>query len=139
MESRYIVPGGGAVETAVALHLEAEARKIQSREQLAIAEFADALLTIPITLTNNAAFDAIDMLADLRSAHHQALTNPAKANQRFFGADLMNNKVHNAVENGVVEPMMSKLKSLKFATEAAITILRIDDLIKLDPEPEPQR
>jgi T-complex protein 1 subunit alpha len=32
----------------------------------------------------------------------------------------------------VFEPLMSKVKSLKFATEAAITILRIDDLIKLD-------
>ncbi len=29
---------------------------------------------------------------------------------------------------------MSKVKSLKFATEAAITILRIDDMIKLNPE-----
>ena len=29
---------------------------------------------------------------------------------------------------------MSKIKSLKFATEAAITILRIDDMIKLAPE-----
>ena len=33
---------------------------------------------------------------------------------------------------------VSKLKSLKFATEAAITILRIDDLVKIAPEPEPQ-
>lgn len=37
-------------------------------------------------------------------------------------------------EAGVLEPLMSKVKSLKFATEAAITILRIDDLIKLDKE-----
>jgi len=35
-------------------------------------------------------------------------------------------------EAGVFEPLMSKVKSLKFATEAAITILRIDDFIKLD-------
>lgn len=35
---------------------------------------------------------------------------------------------------GVLEPAVSKIKSLKFATEAAITILRIDDLIKLNPE-----
>lgn len=33
---------------------------------------------------------------------------------------------------GVLEPAMSKIKSLKFATEAAITILRIDDMIKLN-------
>lgn len=32
------------------------------------------------------------------------------------------------------EPAVSKIKSLKFATEAAITILRIDDMIKLAPE-----
>ena len=30
--------------------------------------------------------------------------------------------------------LLLQVKSLKFATEAAITILRIDDLIKLEPE-----
>jgi T-complex protein 1 subunit alpha len=39
-------------------------------------------------------------------------------------------------EAGVLEPLMSKVKSLKFATEAAITILRIDELIKLDKPPK---
>ena len=37
-------------------------------------------------------------------------------------------------EAGVLEPMLSKVKSMKFATEAAITILRIDDLIKLEKQ-----
>jgi T-complex protein 1 subunit alpha len=51
------------------------------------------------------------------------------------GLDLMNGKVRNNLKAGVLEPAMSKVKSLKFATEAAITILRIDDMIKLvDPE-----
>lgn len=35
---------------------------------------------------------------------------------------------------GVLEPALSKVKSLKFATEAAIAILRIDDMIKLDKQ-----
>lgn len=39
---------------------------------------------------------------------------------------------------GVFEPALSKLKQLKFATEAAITILRIDDMIKLEPEQKEQ-
>ena len=43
----------------------------------------------------------------------------------------MNGKVRNNLSNGVIEPAMSKVKSLKFATEAAITVLRIDDMIKL--------
>ena len=37
-------------------------------------------------------------------------------------------------EAGIFEPGLSKVKQLKFATEAAITILRIDDMIKLEPE-----
>ena len=41
-----------------------------------------------------------------------------------------------SVKSGVLEPMISKTKSLKFATEAAISILRIDDMIKLAPEKE---
>ena len=39
---------------------------------------------------------------------------------------------------GVLEPAISKIKSIKFATEAAITLLRIDDMIKLVPEQKDQ-
>lgn len=46
--------------------------------------------------------------------------------------DLENGEIRDNKEAGVLEPLMSKVKSLKFATEAAITILRIDDLIKLE-------
>jgi len=37
------------------------------------------------------------------------------------------------VSAGVLEPMLIKLKSISFATEAAISILRIDDMIKITP------
>ncbi len=50
------------------------------------------------------------------------------------GLDLFNGSVRDNKKAGVLEPAMSKTKSLKFATEAAITILRIDDMIKLAPE-----
>jgi T-complex protein 1 subunit alpha len=49
--------------------------------------------------------------------------------------DLVNGKVRDNLQHGVLEPVVSKVKSIKFATEAAITILRIDDLIKLHPKP----
>lgn len=141
LESNSVVPGGGAVEVALSLHLEEHARKFDSYEQWAIAEFAEALLTIPKTLASNAALDAIDLLALLRVRHHasqQASADAKKKEYKWYGLDLMNNTVRNSVAAGVVEPMVSKLKSLKFATEAAITILRIDDLVKIAPEPEQQ-
>jgi T-complex protein 1 subunit alpha len=52
--------------------------------------------------------------------------------------DLSNGKVRNSVEAGVLEPAISKTKSLQFATEAAITILRIDDMIRLNPREDPK-
>ena len=48
--------------------------------------------------------------------------------------DLYKGAVRDNVTAGVLEPAVSKLKSFKFATEAAITILRIDDMIKIAPE-----
>ena len=51
-----------------------------------------------------------------------------------MGLDLINGAVHDKKKAGVLEPAVSKIKSLKFATEAAITILRIDDMMKLAPE-----
>lgn len=51
-----------------------------------------------------------------------------------IGLDLVNGKPRDNRQAGVYEPITVKTKSLKFATEAAITILRIDDLIKLFPE-----
>ena len=66
LESNAVVPGGGAVETSLSLRLEDHARTYDSYEQWAIAEFAEALLTIPKTLAINAALDAIDLLAALR-------------------------------------------------------------------------
>ena len=41
-------------------------------------------------------------------------------------------EIRDNLEAGVVEPAISKIKSLRFATEAAIAILRIDDMVKLN-------
>jgi len=139
LESNSVVPGGGAVETALSLHLEDHARTFNSYEQWAIAEFAEALLMIPKTLAMNAALDAIDLLATLRVRHNASQkAGDAKKDYKWYGLDLSNGTVRNSLQAGVLEPLVSKLKSLKFATEAAITIIRIDDLVKIAPEPEQQ-
>ncbi|KAI8106287.1 hypothetical protein M9435_000833 [Picochlorum sp. BPE23] len=139
LESGKVVPGGGAVECALSVHLENYATTLESREQLAIAEFADALLVIPKTLAVNAAKDAIELVAKLRAYHHAAQeAGQGKEHLADYGLDLINGVVRNNVEAGVLEPMLSKVKMIQFATEAAITILRIDDLIRLDEDEEPQ-
>merc|ERR1711972_264142 len=83
LESNSVVPGGGAVETALSLHLEDHARTFDSYEQWAIAEFAEALLTIPKTLAINAALDAIDLLASLRVRHNAAQKSEAPKKRAY--------------------------------------------------------
>ncbi|XP_051517395.1 T-complex protein 1 subunit alpha [Myxocyprinus asiaticus] len=134
LESKSVVPGGGAVEAALSIYLENYATSMGSREQLAIAEFARSLLIIPKTLAVNAAQDSTDLVAKLRAFHNEAQVNPERKNLKWIGLDLVNGKPRDNKQAGVYEPTMVKTKSLKFATEAAITILRIDDLIKLFPD-----
>ena len=107
-----------------------------SREQLAIAEFAQALLSIPKTLSVNAAKDSTELVAKLRSYHYKAQTAPAgdpKKQLLRYGLDLMNGDVRDNVSAGILEPTMSKVKSLKSAYEAAVSLLRIDDAIQCIP------
>ncbi|KAI5633595.1 TCP-1/cpn60 chaperonin family domain-containing protein [Phthorimaea operculella] len=134
LESGKLVPGGGAVEAALSIYLENFATTLSSREQLAIAAFAQSLLVIPKTLAVNAARDATDLVAKLRAYHNSSQTKVEHANLKWVGLDLTEGTLRDNLAAGVLEPAISKVKSLKFATEAAITILRIDDMIKLDPE-----
>ncbi|TQD91206.1 hypothetical protein C1H46_023220 [Malus baccata] len=137
LESNTVVPGGGAVESALSLYLEGFATTLGSREQLAIAEFAESLLIIPKVLAVNAAKDSTDLVSILRANHHRAQTKATNRTDKkdkdysSMGLDLVKGEVRNNLEAGVIEPAMSKVKIIQFATEAAITILRIDDMIRL--------
>ncbi|EST06136.1 Chaperonin Cpn60/TCP-1 [Kalmanozyma brasiliensis GHG001] len=137
LESGSVVPGGGAVESALSIYLENFATTLGSREQLAIAEFAQALLVIPKTLAVNAAKDSTDLVAKLRAYHNAAQNanagDPKKA-LRFYGLDLLNGQVRDNLKAGVLEPTVSKVRSLKSALEAATSLLRIDDAITIAPE-----
>ncbi|KAF4535331.1 Chaperonin TCP-1 conserved site [Lasiodiplodia theobromae] len=148
LESGRIVPGGGAVETALHIYLEEWATSVGSREQLAIGSFAQSLLVIPTTLAVNAAKDSSELVAQLRSRHAvaQRTTNDPNASTaaekdaakkkdyKNYGLDLTRGKLVDQIKQGVLEPSMSKVKQLKSAVEACIAIMRIDTLIKLDPE-----
>ncbi|OCF31707.1 T-complex protein 1 subunit alpha [Kwoniella heveanensis BCC8398] len=137
LESGSVVPGGGAVETALSIYLENFATTLGSREQLAIAEFASALLTIPKTLALNAAKDSTDLVAKLRAYHNAAQNAPLNDPKRglmYYGLDLINGQVVDNRQNGVLEPTISKIKSLKSALEASTSLLRIDDSIQVAPE-----
>ncbi len=143
LESNKLVVGGGCVEVSTSLYLENFARGLGSREQMAINEFAEALNVIPKQLAINAAKDATDLLTKLRYVHERYQSQKEQTEDtkklKNTGLDLLTGKIRNNYKAGVFEPAISKVKSLKFATEAAITILRIDDLIRIEPEKKKQQ
>jgi T-complex protein 1 subunit alpha len=127
VQTEEVVPGGGCVEAALSVHLENLATTIESKEQLAIAAFAEALLVIPRQLSINAGKDATELVTKLLACHHMAQSMPGKKELRFTGLDLFEGDVRNNLTAGVLEPAMSKVKSLQIAATACNNILRIDD------------
>ncbi len=121
LESKKIVPGGGAPEIEVAERLRQYASTITGRDQLAVKAFADAVEEIPFNLAENAGFDPIDVLVRLRSSHG--------AGERSYGLDINTGKPADMIEAGVVEPLKVKTQAIKSGTAAATLVLRVDDVI----------
>jgi len=121
-ETNKIVAGGGAAEIEVAKELRKYANKVGGREQLAIEAFSNAMEIIPRALIENAGFEPIDVLIELRSAHDDK-------EGKYKGLNVFTGKVQNSLENGVVEPIVVKIQAIKSAVESTSMILRIDDVI----------
>jgi thermosome len=132
VEDKKVVPGGGAPEVELSLRLREYASTEGGRIQLAIEAFAGALEIIPRTLAENAGLDPIDKLVELREAHEKG--------KKTFGLDVYEGKAVDMWEAGVVEPLRVKTQAISSAAEAAVMILRIDDVIasakSAGPSPE---
>ncbi len=121
LEIGRVVYGGGAIEIELARRLRGFAEKTGGREQLAINAFAEAIEIIPRTLAESTGKDPIDILVELRTLHENGKSK--------HGVDVINSKITDMSELGVIEPLKIKTQALKSATEAAEMILRIDDVI----------
>jgi len=127
-DGRYVF-GGGATAEELAMRLRDHAAMIGGREQIAFESFADALETIPRTLAENAGLDPIDMLIELRKAH--------KNGQQRAGVNLATGKTVDMGEMHVIEPIRVGRQAIESATDVAVMILRIDDVIASKSSPPP--
>jgi len=119
-----LVPGGGAVEVALARDLRTYARGIPDREAFAVEAFADAVETIPATLARNAGESPIDTLLELRRRHDEGETT--------VGVDATTGGIGDVAEQGVLEPARLEDRIIANATQAATCLLRVDEVIETD-------
>ncbi|MEB3772545.1 MAG: TCP-1/cpn60 chaperonin family protein [Desulfurococcales archaeon] len=121
-----VVGGGGAPEVELALKLREFARTVGGKQQLAVEAFADALEEIPTILAESAGLDALESIMKLRQYHADGKV--------FAGVDVLNGEiVEDMTAKNVYEPIIVKKQAIKSAAEAALAILKIDDLIAAAP------
>jgi thermosome len=121
VEEPKVVAGGGSPELEVSRVLRKYAETLPGREQLAVKGFAEALEAVPMTLTENAGLDPIDILSELRAGHEKG--------EKWAGIEVHDGKVEDMAEAGVFEPLAVKKQIIRSATEASTMILKIDDVI----------
>ena len=121
IEEPKIVAGGGAPELEMSRMLKKYSETITGREQLAVRAFAEALEIVPLTLTENAGLDPIDMISELRARHEKG--------ELWSGIEVINGKAQDMTKAGVYEPLAVKKQIIKSATEASTMLLKIDDVI----------
>ncbi|CAE6444622.1 unnamed protein product [Rhizoctonia solani] len=126
-----LIPGGGAVEMAVARALTdgsavgavGKEKEVAGAAQGAVFKaVADALEVIPRTLVQNAGGNAIRVLTELRAKH--------AAGEHTWGIDGNAGKITDMKTYGLYESASVKIQTLKTAIEATRVLLRVDDIVQ---------
>lgn len=121
IEDGKVITGGGSSAIEIALALRDFAATVGGREQIAIESFADATEVIPRTLAENAGLDPIDILIEMRQQH--------KKGSKYAGVNVFTGKVTDMKKENVIEPIRVGTQAISSATDAAVMVLRIDDVI----------
>ena len=122
-----MLPGGGSTWSYLANQLRRKSTKLSDRGQLSVEGYADALETIPRVLAENSGQDPVDRVLQLSAA--QSTMGP------WMGCDINNGSLIDLYDAGIVDLRMVIESGLSGATEGAISVLRIDDLLWAKVEP----
>ena len=113
--------GGGALAAEISKQLRDYSSTLEGREQYAVNAFADAIESLPNTLAENAGLDPIDVIVNLRKAHTEGKVN--------HGIEISKGKVDDMKKARVVEAAIVNRQIVMSSAEAAMMILKIDDVI----------
>jgi chaperonin GroEL (HSP60 family) len=116
-----VITGGGSCFISMAHNLRQRAAEVGGRAQMAVEAFAEALEVIPATIAENAGLDPLDTILALRNDHQNGKND--------YGPDVTNGGTCSMGELGVFEPLSVVTQAVNSATEVAISILRIDDIM----------
>ena len=130
-----LLPGGGAIELELSKRLKEFATETAavegSLDQYAIRKFAEAFDVIPRTLAENSGCDPSSMMHELHASH-------MVDGSACIGFNVDECKPGDSAAAGVYDIYSTKLNALRLATDAAITILRVDQIVMSKPAGGPK-
>jgi len=132
-----VVPGGGSIEIAIAVHLQRMSLSIHGLEQQPYQTVGQAMEVIPRTLAQNCGVSVIRVVTALRAKHvqyyetHKDTMDNMKDYEKHcpFGINGTSGELVNMEELGVWEPLNVKIQAIQTAIENACMIIRIDDIV----------
>ena len=117
-----LVPGAGAFESALSVHLLDEVRKsVEGRAKRGVEAFAEAMLVIPKTLAENSGYDAQDVCIALAD-------EVAKGNK--VGLDVTTGEAFDPAVAGVYDNFNVKAQILHSAPVIATQLLLVDEVMR---------
>uniref|UniRef100_A0AAX7TEL3 T-complex protein 1 subunit theta n=1 Tax=Astatotilapia calliptera TaxID=8154 RepID=A0AAX7TEL3_ASTCA len=127
-----LLPGGGATEIELAKQITSYGESCPGLEQYAIKKFAEAFEALPRALAENSGVKGSELISKLYSAHHEGNKN--------MGFDIESDgpAVKDMLEAGILDPYLVKYWGIKLATNSAITVLRVDQIIMAKPAGGPK-
>jgi chaperonin GroEL (HSP60 family) len=126
-----LVWGGGAFEQELATGLYKYAEQVSDRRQLVIRAVAEAFESLPATLAETIGLKGLDVTAELRHRH--------SLGEASAGIDINSGSVRKMSSLGLLDSLDIKLQIIQSAFEAAITILRVDDVVVAPDLPDSER
>jgi len=119
----HLTPGGGATEIELARQVAQWAETHPGLEQYSINKFAEALEIIPRVLAENSGVKPKEVISKLYAAHSEGNKNMG------FDIDGESGEIKDMSESNILDLMIAKKWALKYATNAACTVLRVDQII----------
>ncbi|KAK1295657.1 T-complex protein 1 subunit alpha [Acorus calamus] len=126
-----IIPGAAASEIELAKKLKEFSFTETGLDQYAIAKFAESFEMIPNTLAENAGLNAMEIISSLYASH-------AAGNNRV-GIDLEEGACKDVSTKNIWDLHVTKFFALKYAADAACTVLRVDQIIMARQAGGPRR
>mmetsp|Transcript_110064 Transcript_110064/g.215750 ORF Transcript_110064/g.215750 Transcript_110064/m.215750 type:complete len:548 (+) Transcript_110064:77-1720(+) len=129
-----LLPGAGAVELELSKRIKKIADEDKTLDQYGLRKFAEAFDVVPRTLAENSGCDPTSMMHTLHASHEADNTETIGFNLDTVGPS-------DAVAMQVFDVYATKVNALRLAVDAALTVLKVDQIVMSKPAggPKPRK